>query len=241
MSFLRKRSTWVLPTAVIGILTLGLAGCGGDDDDTPTPPTQQFFTVPQLPPIQAQGRASIAAGQGGQARVTDLVPATFGGVTGLLVDFPVGTAGEAQTYGIAVLPAAQGSILALQTPGNPNYNPNALNGTIRFITPIAELLVGTVNPDGTINTEAITDALLDYDIDLAEFQAVSIQNLLNSGNRSFEVFRVQNGVASPDRGCEVQFVRDPGRSHIRLTKCKGGRTIVTIRPNEHLQGGGSSR
>lgn len=232
MSVLRMRSPWMLSAAVAGILSLGLAGCGGDDD---TPPPQQnldFFSVPQLAPQQAQALASIAAGQGGQINVANLTPATFGGVEGVLVTFPVGTSGEAQTFGVAAVPANQHTINQVRA-----TNPNALGGEIRFIDTIAELLIGPVNPDGTVNTENVPDALLNYEIQLTEAQANLLQSQLGD-NQGFQVFRVQNGVASADRGCEVQFVRVNRR--VIVTKCRGGRAIVTKRPRGHQQGGGGS-
>lgn len=232
MSVLRKRSPWVLSAAVLGILTMGLAGCGGGDDDTPFPAPDEFFIVPALAPQQAQAVQGIPAGQGGTIRVENINPATHNGVTTALVTFPVGTAGEAETFGLALVPTEQGGIRTVQ-----RTNSNALNGTIGHVTPIAEFLIGPVRPDGTIDTENIPNVPLTYSVDLTEAQANFLASQLGT-NRVFQVFRVVNGVAQSDLECEVQFVRVNRR--VTVTKCKGGRAIVTHRPRPHRQGGGHS-
>lgn len=237
MSVQRKRSPWAVTAAgmLLGAISLGLAGCGGGDD-TPFPPGNNGFNSPfavnQLAPRAAQGQSSIAAGQGGQVSVTNLDPSQYNGVTGVLVTFPTGTSAQNQTFGVAVIPTAQGAIRFAQT-----NSPNALGGSIGFVNSIIELLIGPVRQDGTIDTENIPNVPLTTVIQLTEAQA----NFLNSqlGNqRQFDVFRVENGFASPDPGCEVQFVRE--NRQVTVTKCRGGRAIVTHRPRAHTQGGGNS-
>ena len=237
MSVLLKRTPWMLSAAMAGILTLGLAGCGGDDDAVPGPiPNLDVFAIPnnvQLTPRQAQGQQSIPGGQGGQVTVANLNPANFGGVEGVLVTFPTGTSGQNETFGVAVVPANEQTIAHVR-----NVAPNTLGGEIRFIETIAELLIGPVNPDGTVNTENVPDTPLTYQIQLTEAQANFLQSQLGGNNRHFRVFRVQNGVASVDRECEIQFVRE--NRNVTVTKCRGGRAIVTHRPRGHEQGGGGS-
>jgi len=251
MSVLRKRSPWMLSTAVLGILSLGFAGCGGDDDDPfpQNPGLQDVIIVPQPQPVQAQSTASFAAGAGGTVSVTDLNPAVTGGVTGVTVVASEGYSPQNQTFGLAVVPTAQGTVqLARQADTN----------AFRFQTAVVEFVFGPVNADGTINPENVPDAPVDIFITLTEAAAQQLTNAglvavaddgfsirqTNQGNRRMALYRVQNqgnrGQATRDPNCTPQFVRSPGRSGIVIRKCRGGRAIVTHRPAEHQQGGGHS-
>jgi len=238
MSVLRKRSPWFIPAAslLLGALTLGLAGCGGGDDDPFAPGPNnpgggaQTFNVPAFAPVQAQSTLFIGAGGGGTLTINNLNPNQNGGATSVTVTVAPGTNLPAGTYGIAVIPNAQGSIQGVRNAGG--------SSIVQGIESIAEIVFGRVNPDGTINEVAGEEAIIDTIIELAEANANALDAALAGNNRALQTIRVRGNVASSDPECVPQFTRV--NRNVTITKCRGGRAIVVHRPRAHTQGGGSS-
>lgn len=220
---------------LIGALSLGLAGCGGDD--TPFPPNVPIdnITLPfTLTSEQAQDTESIPAGQGGTLEVSNLDPGTFGGVISARVTFPLGTSGQTQTFGIAIVPSSRATLNRLKAT-NPNVFPNR---SIENWTNLFEILVGPVLPDGTIDYQNPPNIPLNFSVELSQAQANFLNSQLGGGSQELVAYRIGNNNLVTKVAVPITF--DFATRRVNVSNLIGGRFFVASIPTVHDQGGGGS-
>jgi len=140
MSVLRKRSTWIIPTAslILGALTLGLVGCGGNDD-TPFPPKVLNGTPPPNRTADVQSAPAVT----GQPTNLNVGPVQTS-VTGL----PAGASLGASVFptGLTTLPSISG------------------------LSPVVEFQIGTVGEGGLLNTSCPDATVNTFQVTLTDAQ-----------------------------------------------------------------------
>jgi len=227
MSVLRKRTPWIITAGVmLSALALGLAGCGSGGGEDQFPPFNRSFSVPIVPSQNPQGQATIGS-TGGTVNAT-VNPTVFGGVSGVTITFPAGSVGNTQAIGVAIVPPSQATINAVK-----GTNPGALNGQIVDWTNVAEVIVGPVLSNGTIDPNGLIGNF-SATLQLTPAQSAAIQNLLGS-NRQLGLLLVNNGTATLVNNGNITF--NNVNFTINIGNVNGGTFEVILLPNQHNQGG----
>lgn len=228
MSVLRKRTPWIITAGVmLSALALGLAGCGNGGGDEPFPPFNRAFSVPIVPSQAPQGQATVGS-TGGTVNAT-VNPTNFGGVSGVTITFPAGSIGNTQAIGVAIVPPSQATINTVH-----GSNPGALNGQVMDWTNVAEVVVGPVLSNGTIDPNGLIGNF-SATLQLTPAQSAAIQNLLGS-NRQLGLLLVNNGTATLVNNGNITF--NNVNFTINIGNINGGTFNVITLPTAHNQGGG---
>jgi hypothetical protein len=150
MSVLRKRSPWIIPSIglSLGLLALGLTGCGGGNEGLPsgpgtiTVPPVASFTVSTIPVNTGTVvSTAIPANQGGTVSSNGLDAATFG-TTGVTLTVNPGSITSDTTLGIQVRPKSESVITQAKSEGKAGDVSQSL----------VEFDFGAVGSDGKIDT-----------------------------------------------------------------------------------------
>jgi len=175
MSVLLKRSRWVLPAAglLLGALSLGLTGCGGDN----TPPAVQSNPIPVVAPVDVTAsNPTPAVMNQALAFVTSANPTTTTGVTAVKVNIPINSLGETTSLAAEVVQTSQGVVVRTQQQPGLNFPAG--------ISQVAEIAFGSVAANNLIDVnQPISFAgPITITISLTPEQVNTIQSSLNSGD-----------------------------------------------------------
>jgi len=238
MSVLRKRSPWSIPAAglILGILALGLAGCGGGDDSgTPIPVDNIPSNVPAPIALTATHPVPVVSGQGATVEGTVLDPALFNGATGITAVIPPGVLSGDATLGIELTPELQSTIArAIQA------------GQSGFPESLAEFSFGQLGAGSSVidaSRPVVFNGNVTITIPLTSAQYLRVSNMITQTNCVLRAYRItvtpgaSQATLSRADGCTVSLTTNgSGGGSIVLTgQCSGNIVVFCVPP--HLQGG----
>jgi len=233
MSVLRKRSPWAIPAAglLLGVLSLGLAGCGGSDNtQTPTIPVQIPSTIGTIP-ITLTATHPVTGQAGQHITLTGTVsdPNLFGGVTSISADIP--NLGIDGTFGVELIPTSQGTIVRATQQGQTGFPPV-----------VAEYVFGGVDPSTNLldpNRPVVFNGNATTTIGLNAADLANLQQQLAAGCQ-LQVWTITvtpgSSTAQLTRSLNCTATLDATNSNITVTGSCTGDIVVFCVPL-HLQGG----